>query len=117
MTDQKVLIVEDNIKIAELLRDYLILSNFEVSMLNTGIGVIDAVQDSRPDAIILDLVLPGRDGLAICKEIRSFSNVPILMLTAKTEEVDRLLGLDMGADHYICKPFSPREVIARINLI
>jgi len=117
MANHKVLIVEDDKRIAELLRDYLIQSNYDVSVLNNGAGVIYEVRQNPPDAILLDLMLPGKDGLTICKEIRSFSRVPILILTAKVEEIDRLIGLELGADDYICKPFSPKEVVARIKAI
>jgi len=114
---KKILIVEDDVKIAELLSDYLKNSNFTVSVLNSGINVVSEARLNRPDLILLDVMLPGMDGLSICKEIRSFSMVPIIMISAKTEEIDRLLGLELGADDYICKPFSPREVVARIKSI
>jgi len=117
MTSHRILIVEDDERIAELLRDYLVNANYHVSMLTTGNGVIYEVRKNLPDAILLDLMLPGKDGLTICKEIRTFSRVPILMLTAKVEEIDRLIGLEVGADDYICKPFSPKEVVARIKAV
>jgi two-component system response regulator BaeR len=113
----RVLIVEDDKKIAELLRDYLDQANFDVSILNTGNTVVQEVHHNHPDVILLDLMLPGKDGLAICSEIRSFSRVPILIISAKIEEIDRVLGLEIGADDYICKPFSPREVVARIKAV
>jgi two-component system response regulator BaeR len=103
----KILIVEDEQKIAELLRDYLIQSSFDLPY----------VRENKPDLIVLDLMLPGRDGMEICKEIRTFSNLPIIMVTARVEEIDRLLGLELGADDYICKPFSPREVVARVKAV
>jgi two-component system, OmpR family, response regulator BaeR len=117
MGKRKILIVEDDKKIAELLSDYLEQANFNVSMLKRGDTVISEVRMNPPDVILLDLMLPGKDGMTICREIRSFSKVPILMLTAKVEEIDRLLGLELGADDYICKPFSPREVVARIKAV
>ena len=117
MGKRKILIVEDDKKIAELLADYLEQSNFNVSILKRGDTVISEVRLNPPDAILLDIMLPGKDGMTICREIRAFSKVPILMLTAKVEEIDRLLGLELGADDYICKPFSPREVIARIKAV
>jgi len=86
-------------------------------MLHEGTGVADFVKAHSPSIILLDLMLPGKDGLEVCKEIRQFSNVPIMMLTAKVEEIDRLLGLELGADDYICKPYSPREVVARVKAI
>jgi len=112
-----VLIVEDEPKIAALLRDYLAASSYRVSVLETGDGAIEWVRTHAPDAILLDLMLPGADGLAICRGVRAFSNVPILMVTARVEEIDRLLGLELGADDYICKPFSPREVVARVRAV
>jgi len=117
-----VLIVEDETKIAALLRDYLAMSNYRVSMRETGTGTVDWVREHAPDAIVLDLMLPGIDGLAICRALRADGNprvasVPILMLTARVEEIDRLLGLELGADDYICKPFSPREVVARVKSV
>jgi len=112
-----VLIVEDEPKIATLLRDYLAASSYRVSMLESGEGAIEWVRMHAPDVILLDLMLPGTDGLAICRGVRAFSNVPILMVTARVEEIDRLLGLELGADDYICKPFSPREVVARVRAV
>jgi len=112
-----VLIVEDEPKIATLLRDYLAASSYRVSMLESGEGAIEWVRMHAPDVILLDLMLPGTDGLAICRGVRAFSSVPILMVTARVEEIDRLLGLELGADDYICKPFSPREVVARVRAV
>ena len=113
----KILVVEDEIKLAELLKDYLLQANFTPWLIHDGTHVVEQVKADMPDLILLDLMLPGKDGISICKEIRAFSNVPILMVTAKVEEIDRLLGLELGADDYICKPFSPREVIARIKTV
>lgn len=117
MTTKHILIVEDEIKIASLLEDYLRSSQYQSSTLNEGDGVVDWVMQKTPDLILLDLMLPGKNGMDICREIRQFSNVPIIMITARVEEIDRILGLEIGADDYICKPFSPREVVARINVI
>jgi len=114
---KKILIVEDDNKIANLLGDYLKSANFSVSIFNRGDNVVNEVRLNRPDLILLDVMLPGADGLSICKEIRFFSIVPIIMISARAEEIDRLLGLELGADDYICKPFSPREVVARIKSI
>lgn len=113
----KVLIVEDEPKLASLLSDYLQQAGFAASRLDNGLEVVSWVRENRPDLVLLDLMLPGRDGLEVCKEIRSFSAVPILMVTARVEEIDRLLGLELGADDYICKPFSPREVVARVKAV
>ena len=115
--EPKVLIVEDDKKISELLSDYLKQAGFNVSALNRGDTVIHEVRRNPPDLIILDIMLPGKDGMTICGEVRTFSKVPILILTAKGEEIDRILGLELGADDYVCKPFSPREVVTRIKAI
>ncbi len=115
--DEKVLIVEDEPKLAALLTDYLRQGGFETFSLDNGVNVVSRVREEMPDLILLDLMLPGRDGLDICKEIRTFSTVPIIMITARIEEIDRLLGLELGADDYICKPFSPREVVARVKAV
>lgn len=116
MSDNRILIVEDEVRIAEILRDYLTQSGFAVEHLERGDGVIEKVQADPPDLILLDIMLPGKDGLEICKGIRQFSNLPIIMISARVEELDRLLGLELGADDYICKPFSPREVVARVKV-
>ena len=112
-----VLVVEDEPKIAALLRDYLVASGYRASVLDTGEGAIEWIRSHAPDAVLLDLMLPGSDGLAICRGVRAFSNVPILIVTARVEEIDRLLGLELGADDYIVKPFSPREVVARVRAV
>ena len=112
-----VLVVEDEAKLAALMRDYLHASAYRVSVLDDGNGVTAWVREHAPDAILLDLMLPGVDGLTLCREIRMFSAVPILMVTARVEEIDRLLGLELGADDYICKPYSPREVVARVKAV
>lgn len=112
-----ILIVEDEPKLAALMRDYLTLAGYATHCLGNGLDVVPWVRANTPRLVLLDLMLPGRDGLQVCKELRSFSSVPIIMITARVEEVDRLLGLDLGADDYICKPFSPREVVARVKAI
>jgi len=111
------LIVEDEEKLARLLADYLEQPGYRVTCLADGDLVLPWVRAHSPDLILLDLMLPNRDGLSICREIRSFSEVPIIMITARVEEIDRLLGLELGADDYICKPFSPREVVARVKSV
>jgi two-component system response regulator BaeR len=113
----RILIVEDEPKLASLLADYLRAAGFEPSCLGNGLEVVPRVREREPDLILLDLMLPGRGGLEICREIRTFSSVPVIMVTARVEEVDRLLGLDLGADDYVCKPFSPREVVARVKAV
>ncbi len=117
VSQRKVLIVEDDPKIAQLLKDYLEQDGFVVTTLSRGDTVVHDVRAHPPDLIFLDIMLPGKDGLTLCREIRGFSNVPIIVLTAKVEEIDRLLGLELGADDYICKPFSPREVVARVKAV
>ncbi|MDR3390017.1 MAG: response regulator [Rudaea sp.] len=112
-----ILVVEDEPKLAALLRDYLIAAEYRVSVLASGAGTVDWVREHVPDAILLDVMLPGADGLSICRGIRTFSTIPILMVTARVDEIDRLLGLELGADDYICKPFSPREVVARVRAV
>ena len=113
----QILIVEDEIEFSEILRDYLIAANYEVSTEANGAEALARVQKNTPDLIILDRNLPGIDGLEICKQLRTFSNVAIIMLTAKSEEIDRLVGLESGADDYICKPVSPKEVVARTRAV
>jgi len=112
-----ILIVEDEQKLAELHRDYLRQAGFATDWLADGLAVVPWVKTHAPALILLDLMLPGKDGLEICKELRRFSQVPIIMVTARVEEIDRLLGLELGADDYICKPFSPREVVARVKTV
>lgn len=110
-----IVIVEDEPQIAELLRDYLHGSGFKAEIVGDGLRAVDTIRATQPVLVLLDLMLPGKDGLAICREVREFSAVPIIMVTARVEEIDRLLGLEIGADDYICKPFSPREVVARVR--
>lgn len=110
-----ILLVEDEKTIADILIDYLRKSGFTTRHLGNGNDVVPLVKKEPPDMILLDLMLPGKDGLEVCREIRTFSMVPIIIVTAKVEEIDRLLGLELGADDYICKPFSPREVVARVK--
>lgn len=112
-----VFIVEDEQAIANILKDYLQQAHYETCLINDGLLVIDKIKEAKPNLLLLDIMLPGKDGITLCKEIREFSNVPIIMLTAKVEEIDRLLGLEFGADDYICKPFSPREVVARVKAV
>jgi len=113
----KILIVEDEVKLANLLSDYLNQSGFETQIVCNGLEVEENVRSFSPSLILLDLMLPGKDGMTICRELRYFTDTPIIMVTAKVEEIDRLLGLELGADDYICKPFSPREVVARVKAV
>lgn len=112
-----ILVVEDEPKLGQLLFDYLQAANYQPALIARGDEVIKYVKQHQPALILLDLMLPGLDGISVCRELRKFSDVPIIMVTAKTEEIDRLLGLEIGADDYICKPFSPREVVARVKTI
>lgn len=115
--EKRILIVEDEEKIAHLLRDYFVQANYEVQILDRGDLVLPWLLANDADVMLLDIMLPGLDGISVCREVRQQSDIPILMITAKVEEIDRLLGLEMGADDYICKPFSPREVVARVKAI
>jgi two-component system response regulator BaeR len=117
MAGEHILVVEDEKKIADLLKDYLGNEGFQVSCLGRGDEALARIETLAPDLILLDLMLPGVDGITICREVRKSSDVPIIMLTAKVEEVDRLIGLEIGADDYVCKPFSPREVVARVKAV
>jgi two-component system response regulator BaeR len=112
-----ILIVEDEEKLACLMADYLRNAGFASHPLSHGLKVLPWLSENAADLILLDLMLPGRDGLDLCRDIRGFSSVPIIMVTARIEEVDRLLGLELGADDYICKPFSPREMVARVKAV
>ena len=117
-TSATILIVEDEAKIAGLLRDYLEkVGGYQTRWVARGDEALQAFADVSPDLVVLDLMLPGMDGLEVCKAIRLKSRVPVIMVTALVEEIDRLLGLELGADDYICKPFSPREVVARVKAV
>ncbi len=117
MSDVHILIVEDEKEIADILKDYLVNESYHVSCLRHGNDVLPFVKAKHPTLILLDLMLPGTDGKTLCREIRKFSEIPILMMTAKVEEIDRIIGFELGADDYICKPFSPREVVARVKAV
>ena len=112
-----ILIVEDEDKIADLLRDYLRQQGYVTHRLARGDAVEDWVRHNPVDLVLLDLMLPGRNGLEVCRALRAFSTAAIIMVTARVDEIDRLLGLELGADDYICKPFSPREVVARVATV
>ena len=117
MGNAQILIVEDEIRLAKVLSEYLHQAGYDTYLLAEGTAVADRVREQPPQLVLLDLMLPGRDGLDVCRDIRAFSQVPIIMLTARAEEIDRLLGLELGADDYICKPYSPREVVARVRAV
>jgi len=110
-----VLIVEDDVKIAAILNDYLVDAGYRTTCSANGGDAVALVRCHRFELMLLDLMLPGLDGIEVCKAVRQFSEIPIIMLTARVDEIDRLLGLDSGADDYVCKPFSPREVVARVK--
>jgi two-component system, OmpR family, response regulator BaeR len=117
MAEEHILIVEDEAKIANLLKDYLDRAGYRTALLDRGDAVIPFVKEKPVDLVLLDIMLPGLDGMEVCKGIRRFSSVPVIMATARVEEIDRLIGLEIGADDYICKPFSPREVVARVKAV
>lgn len=112
-----VAIVEDEPKLSSLLQSYLNREDFDTTVYDEGTLALQGLLQSPPDLVLLDLMLPGLDGLSICREFRKQSDVPVIMLTARVEEIDRLLGLEIGADDYICKPYSPREVVARVKAV
>jgi two-component system response regulator BaeR len=112
-----ILVVEDQPDLAALLKDYLENASFRVHIIADGCAVITWVKEFSPSVIILDLMLPGKDGLQVCREIRSFSQAPIMITTAKVDELHRIVGLEAGADDYLCKPYSPREAVARVKAL
>src|SRR3954454_7920859 len=112
-----ILVVDDERKIADLARDYLEHAGFAVRIATDGDAALAAVRRDRPDLVVLDLGLPGRDGLDVTRAIRLDSNLPVIMLTARDDELDKLLGLELGADDYLTKPFSPRELVARVRAV
>lgn len=112
-----VLIVEDERKLSTLLDEYMRASGFETLVVDDGREVLPAVEKRAPDIILLDLMLPGKNGLDVFREVRAAHDIPVVMVTALVEEVDRLVGLELGADDYICKPYSPREVVARVKAV
>jgi len=114
---ERVLIVEDEEKLAGLLHDYLVKEGYDVSVLHRGDEVEGWMHQHGADVVLLDLMLPGKNGLEVCKALRAYTDVPIIMVTARVEEIDRLLGLELGADDYVCKPYSPREVVARVKAL
>ncbi len=112
-----IFIVEDEPELAALVADYARAAGYVPSVFHDGASALAAITARAPALMVLDLMLPGLDGLSLCRAVRAFSDVPIIMVTAKVEEIDRLLGLETGADDYLCKPFSPRELMARIKVI
>ena len=114
---KKILLVDDEPEILEISRDYLKASAFDVVTAGDGLQGLAAARREKPDLIVMDVMMPEMDGLELCKSIRRESNVPIIMLTARVEETDKLIGLEIGADDYITKPFSPRELVARVKVV
>ena len=114
---QRILVVEDDMQIARNLRDYLEVAGFEVTAVGDGSAALASIRGDRPDLLVLDLGLPGTDGLDVARELRRTSTVPIVMLTARGEESDRIVGLELGADDYLVKPFSPKELVARVRAV
>lgn len=110
-----ILLIEDEAKIADLIKIYLEREGYSVFIVSDGSQAVDAFKEHQPDLVILDLMLPGLDGLEVCRLIRQISTVPVLILTAKDEETDKIIGLSIGADDYITKPFSPKELVARVK--
>jgi len=114
---KRILIVEDDMQIARNLRDFLEVAGFEATVVGDGSAALASARGERPDLVVLDLGLPGMDGLDVARELRRGSTIPIVMLTARGEESDRIVGLELGADDYLVKPFSPRELVARVRAV
>ena len=114
---KKILVIDDEPKIVEICQDYLKASGFDVLSASNGLQGLNAARREKPDLIVLDLMMPGMDGLDVCRNLRREGNIPIIMLTARVEESDKLVGLELGADDYITKPFSPRELVARVRVV
>lgn len=112
-----ILIVEDEQRIAQLVSDYLSASGYDTHQIHHGDEVLTWLTEHKPALILMDIMLPGKSGLTLCKAIREQSDIPVILLTARVEESDRLAGLELGADDYICKPFSPKEVVARVKVV
>jgi two-component system, OmpR family, phosphate regulon response regulator OmpR len=115
--ENKVLIIDDDDKLCKLLREYLEGNGFRVSTLSDGAGALKFIEKELPDIVILDIMLPGKDGLEVLKEINKKYSIPVIMLTAKGEDTDRIIGLELGADDYLAKPFNPRELLARMRAV
>ena len=115
MPQYSVCLVDDDVKLVRLLQSYFEKDGFLIYTAHDGLDALQIVRQRKPNIVVLDLMLPGLDGLEVCRKIRKDNDVPILMLTAKDEEADRLVGLEIGADDYVTKPFSPKEVVARVR--
>ena len=117
MANEKILVVDDDVNICELLRLYLEKEGYTVSIVNDGESAVKSFGEIQPDLMLLDIMLPRLDGWQVCREIRKFSDKPIIMLTAKGETFDKVLGLELGADDYVVKPFDAKEVVARVKAV
>ena len=117
MKTYKILVVDDEVDIVDFIDDYLTGEGYEVIKAYDGVEALDKMRQNLPDLVVLDIMLPGLDGFEVCKQIRTESTVPILMVTAKDSDVDKIVGLEIGADDYIPKPFNPRELVARVKAI
>jgi two-component system response regulator BaeR len=117
MDPTRILLVEDEPDLAQVLVDYLIRDGFEASIEGNGAKALERIRAAPPDLLLLDLMLPDLDGLSILREVRRFSSLAVILITARVEEIDRLIGLELGADDYVCKPYSPREVVARVKAV
>ncbi len=112
-----ILLLEDEVELAHLVKDYLEAAGFEVSLFHDGQDAYNSFLQRKPHLMVMDLMVPRMDGLTICRKVREQSDIPIILVTARTEEIDRVLGLNMGADDYVCKPFSPKELVARVQAV
>lgn len=113
----KILLIEDEPKIVEICQDYLVAAGFDVVVAADGVSGLNAVREENPDLVVLDIMLPKLNGLDVCRKLRRQGSIPIIILTARVDEIDKLIGLELGADDYMTKPFSPRELIARIRTV
>ncbi|MFO7820381.1 MAG: response regulator transcription factor [Halanaerobacter sp.] len=117
MADKRVLIIDDDQNICKILKEYLVYEDFSVVVANDGKEGLKKIAEDNPDLIILDIMLPEMDGWEICQELRPENDIPIIMLSAKTEDTDKIMGLELGADDYVTKPFSPKEVVSRVKAV
>ena len=117
MASRKVLIIDDDQNICKILKEYLVYEDFDVATANSGKKGLEKIESEAPDLIILDIMLPEMDGWEICQELRPENDIPIIMLSAKTKDTDKIMGLELGADDYVTKPFSPKEVVSRVKAV
>lgn len=117
MSDKLIYVVDDEQNIRELIKSYLLNAGFEVQTFENGEAALEAFNETQADMLILDIMMPGLDGLSLCKEIRKISNVPVIIVSAKDDEIDKIIGLELGGDDYISKPFSPRELVSRVKTV